>query len=228
MLDRNRFTVFSTMSWLSQNSLSSINLAHNKHLKRLVLPVPGHQALTHLNLDGCENLNCPPSAIAEQGLQAIKLFFLDSEAEWFEKLPSLTVGVIGKSYSGKTSVIESLRKEKRYLTKRIKGDPSDETTTVFNHKNLKMDSVKEIRIIDLGGNGVYHPTYQIALKADFIPVIVVNLHEFKTLATQDPREAVKQLCFDWIAHFYLANPDLGPPLLVLTHKDKLSETDVSS
>jgi len=46
----------------------------------------------------------------------------------------------------------------------------------------------------------------------------------KILNESTHREAVRRLAFDYMSHLYLANPTLGPPKLIFTHKDKFQST----
>jgi len=39
---------------------------------------------------------------------------------------------------------------------------------------------------------------------------------------------VRRLAFDWLAHLYVANPGIGQPKLVLTHKDKFDEENFTT
>ncbi|XP_067944277.1 malignant fibrous histiocytoma-amplified sequence 1 homolog [Watersipora subatra] len=47
------------------------------------------------------------------------------------------------------------------------------------------------------------------------------MEEFNSYLSAGSREGARRLCIDWLSHLYLASPRLDPPVLVLTHTDKL-------
>ena len=97
----------------------------------------------------------------------------------------------------------------------------DGATRVFHVKKLMLPNA-EIVFVDYGGHEVYHIAYQLMVKDRCIPMLVVNLQELLTVQTSKNIEAaVRQTCFDWMSHLYLACPGLGPPILVFTHADKV-------
>ena len=149
------------------------------------------------------------------------------------ELTTVPVAIVGQKMSGKTSLVRSLQTGSRKLTNRVKPENSslldeamDEATKVFKIEDLKLPS-SHVKLIDYGGHEVYHIAYQFMLKERYIPLIVVNLAEFLTLSSsRGPKEATRRLCFDWMSHLYLACPRLGPPILVLTHVDKLTKEEL--
>jgi len=187
--------------------------------------------LKTLNLENCYSITSPPYEVCRQGQHAIRQYFTDMAKGRGKNFPFVTIAVIGNTMAGKTSLIRTLQstKKERVLTNREPGAPVDEATKVFNVEEIEVDGTV-LRLIDLGGQGVYHITYQLTLRQKCIPVVVVNMQQFRDMSgtASNDREAVRRLAFDWLAHLYLANPTLGPPKLIFTHKDmfpSISEFD---
>ena len=213
-------------------TLQVLDLSCSEKLKRF-----GDQLLqlTHLSKLNCslsKQLVHPPFAVCEQGITAVKKYFEDLQLEGGIELTIVPIAVIGQKFSGKTSIVESLKKGKRILTnrRRYSSHPScesmntedmyEEATKVFCIHDLALPNA-ELKLIDYGGHEIYHIAYQLMIKERYLPLIVVNLFEFWEIgSTQSPREAARKLCFDWLSHIYHACPGLGPPLLCLTHTDK--------
>ncbi|XP_067937032.1 uncharacterized protein [Watersipora subatra] len=120
--------------------------------------------------------------------------------------------------AGKSSLIRSLQSGKRELTYRENNSPFDETTKVFQMENLNDSPLK---FIDYGGHDIYQMAYQLVIQERCIPLLVVNMEEFNSYLSGGTRESTRRLCIDWLSHLYLASPRLDPPVLVLTHTDKL-------
>jgi len=124
--------------------------------------------------------------------------------------------------AGKTSLIRTLQStdRRRILTDRSSNAEYDETTKVFNVEEVQVDGTT-LRLIDMGGQEVYHITYHLTLRQNCVPVIVVNMEQYDQISNEfTDKEAVRKLAFDFMSHLYLAHPSLGPPKLVFTHKDK--------
>lgn len=224
MLNQNMFESFPEVLY-TVTSLVQINFKDNRQLYSIDERILNLHFLRKLNLFGCRSFSYPPKSVTDQGLPAVKAFFLDLKVESVTKLPTVLLAVLGNAMSGKTSLIRSLKSGVRQLTKREKGSELDEATRVFNIEEIKLDN-SSIRCIDFGGQDVYHMTYQLAHNENILPCLVVNMEEFAELARQrEAKEAARRLCFDWVAHFYLADPEAGAPLLVLTHKDRLTDVD---
>ena len=203
-------------------NLKKLDLSANSKFTRFDEEFLQLNNLQNLNCEGCSKLIFPPYAVWQQGLSAVKTYLLDYTSEKEIELTQVPVSFVGKAFSGKTSVIKSLQKGKRILTLRQEGSPLDETTKVFNIEEIQLPN-STINIIDHGGCEVYHLVHQLVIKDQFVPVVVVNMEEFNKLShTNGPKEATRHLCFNWLSHLYLACPNLGSPILVLTHADKLS------
>ncbi|XP_067941160.1 uncharacterized protein [Watersipora subatra] len=210
-------------------NLRALSISHNKNLTKIDEKILNLKHLTSLNCDGCFNLVSPPYAVCQQSLTAIKTFFEDLASETPVELTIVPVSVVGHSMSGKTSLIRSLQSRSRELTNRSETNMLDETTKVFQIEGVQLDN-SYAKMIDHGGHEVYHITYRYILKERNIPLIVVNLNAFKSLAKEKGKEAAtEELCWQWLSHIYLACPLLiESPLLVLTHSDKVSDSELQS
>ena len=223
-MSRNKFTAVPDVVWELPN-LETLDLTSNLKLEKLDVQIQNMDSMRELILDACPALQEPPLAVTTMGLGAIKEYYKALSKDQGLLVPSLTVGIIGASFSGKTSLVQSLKAGQRKLTFRQEGSDDDETTVVFGNETLKLDRI-DIRVIDFGGNDVYHPAYQCTFQSNFLPILVVDIKRFQSLSMLcSPTKAVRRLCFDWMSHFYTANPTLGPALLVLTHKDQLDNPE---
>jgi len=211
----------------SLKSLETLNLSHNSDLELRNSKFLQLTMLKKNNLVYCEKIKFPPHRVCEQGVEAIRQFFLDLRMGAGNNLPLVTIAVIGNTMAGKTSLIKTLQNvgRTRVLTNRNAENKIDETTKIFTVEKLEVENVP-LQLIDMGGNEVYHTTYQLALHQNCIPVIVVNLAQYRDhVKKSSKREAVRRLAFDYMSHLYLANPSMGSPKLVLTHKDLFSDTE---
>ena len=202
-------------------SLQNIDIARNREVKEISSEVLKLVNLVELDCEDCTSLTHPPYSVCQQGLSAIQKYFIDLQKDSGVKFVEVPVAVLGCTLAGKTSLVKSLQQNKRYLTERVVSSLTDEATKVFNVEDLDLGKTN-VKFIDYGGHEVYHLVYQLAQKDRCIPLLVVNLKEFHDLSiTNGPREATRRVLFDWLSHLYLACPDLGSPLLVLTHLDQV-------
>jgi len=183
--------------------------------------------LQKIYLSECTKIKIPPLGVCEQGVEAIRQFFLDMTLGAGNSLPLVTIAVIGNTMAGKTSLIQTMQNvgKTRVLTNRNSKSKVDDTTKIFKVEKLEIEKVP-LQLLDMGGNEVYHTTYQLALHQNCVPLIVVNMAQYRDLSQESSeREAVRRLAFDYMSHLYLANPSMGSPKLVLTHKDLFSDTE---
>ncbi|XP_067932882.1 malignant fibrous histiocytoma-amplified sequence 1 homolog [Watersipora subatra] len=207
--------------------LVKLDLGRNTNLEKIESAVLELKSLVRLECRGCENLKVPPYSVCEQGINAIRKFFVDLAADKPVKLVEVPVAVIGNTLSGKTSLFRTLKTGKRALTHRDRSSENDETTRVFQVEDLPLEATK-VKLFDYGGNRVYHLAYQILSKERCVPLIVVDLANFaKNVRDNGKEETCRMVCFDWLSHLYLACPKLGPPILVLTHIDELTSAQRS-
>ncbi|XP_067940836.1 malignant fibrous histiocytoma-amplified sequence 1 homolog isoform X2 [Watersipora subatra] len=210
-------------------NLQTLNISGNQNLTKIDEKILSLEHLTDLNCDRCFNLVSPPYGVCQQNLSAITSFFKDLASEQEVELTIVPVLVVGHSMSGKTSLTRSLQSKSRELTNRSETNMLDEATKVFQIEGVQLDN-SYAKMIDHGGHEVYHITYRYILKERNIPLIVVNLNTFKSLAEKEgEKAAAKELCWQWLSHIYLACPSLvESPLLVLTHSDKVSDSELQS
>ena len=201
--------------------LVTLDLSRNYQLTSLTSQVLSLKNLRYCPLFGCTSLQSPPWNVAQQGLSAIHQYYKDL-AGGKEKLLSTTFAVIGKSRSGKTSLIKTMQKGTRILTGSL-GSAEQISTKVFNFEKVSFGE-RTLYFIDFGGQEIYHHAYRLTLRENCIPVVVVNMHMYVEESDRvGPRESVGALFFDWMAHLYLAHPNMLPPALLLTHKDFFDE-----
>ena len=201
--------------------LKKLDISSNSKLTRIDKSILQLKSLEELDCKDSNLLTFPPYAVCEQGLAATRKYISDYSSEKGVNLIQVPVSFVGEALAGKTSVIKSLQTGKRMLTKRTKTTQLDETTKVFKVEELELKKCS-IKILDHGGHEVYHLVYQMLIREQCVPVVVVNMERFKKLSkTNGSKEATKYLCFNWLSHLYLACPKLGPPILVLTHTDML-------
>ena len=221
-LQKNAFKKFPEQLCHLKN-LKNLNLNENGDLETLDSGIQAMSALSELSLHSCYALSSPPLNFCNQGILAVKQYFTDLERGVSESLPSVTVAIIGRALAGKTSLIWTLQRQERCCTGYVKGD--HRATQVFEFEDVEVQNTK-FRFIDFGGQDIYHQTYRLTLRENCIPVVVVDLKEYDGLSrTIGDREAVRQSYFDWMAHLYLAQPNLPPPMLVLTHKDMFPDEE---
>ncbi|XP_067948730.1 malignant fibrous histiocytoma-amplified sequence 1 homolog [Watersipora subatra] len=201
--------------------LVRLDLSGNEELIALSSQILSLKNLQALWLDGCEALQNPPWNVARQGLPAIQRYYKDL-AGGKEKLVSATVAVIGKCRSGKTSLIKTMQCGTRVLTGTSRL-VEQIFTNAFNFEKVSFDE-RSLYFVDFGGQEIFHHAYRLTLRENCIPVVVVNMHMYVEESERvGPKESVRAFFFDWMAHLYLAHPNMLPPALVLTHKDLLDE-----
>ena len=220
-IDGNKFRQLPAVIY-KLSELQLLSLKWSEDLTRIEKDILNLTKLETLNCDFCPSLKEPPYAVRDQGLDAIKKYFTDlASAEGIE-VTSVPVSLLGNFGAGKSSIKESILRGNRYLTKREERSLVDEATKVFQIDGLSLES-SNVKLIDHGGHEIYHITYQLCMRERCIPVLVVNIEQFAQISDRNgPKEAARRVCFDWLSHFYLGSPDLGSPLLILTHTDKLS------
>jgi len=202
--------------------LRKLDISKNNFLTSLDNKILQLTQLHELKAHGCNALTSPPIEVCKRGITAVRQYYTDLAKGAGKSLPFATIAMLGNTMAGKTSLIKTLQStdRKRVLTNRGSDAEKDETTMVFNVEEFEVDGTA-LRLIDFGGQEVYHITYQLTLRQNCIPVIVVNMEQYNEVSnTSTPREAVRRLAFDYMSHLYLANPTLDAPKLIFTHKDK--------
>ncbi|XP_067947185.1 malignant fibrous histiocytoma-amplified sequence 1-like [Watersipora subatra] len=215
-----------SLSKLSQ--LEKLNISMNYELTKIDEKVMALNKLQTLCCVGCTKLISPPYAVCRDGIHTIREYFKSLSQGKEIEVCDAPVAIVGNSLAGKTSIVKSLRQGKRVLTKRSESDVSfiDEVTKGFEVHDLKLQE-STANLIDHGGQDVYHIAYQYALKENNIPLFVVSFKQFLAIShKKGSRVAAKETCWDWMSHLYLSCPLLGPPLLVFTHADAVSNQRV--
>ena len=223
MLRDNTFTAIPE-PLLKLPNLCLLNMDHLATLKTLHKNFHQLQNLENISIEGCDCLQEPPSHVCQQGVKAIELYYRELQHSSVIQRPVISAAVIGNRMAGKTSLIRSLKHERRSLTHSSFNTQEDETTRVFQVNEVTAGNTN-LRVFDLGGDAVYHISYQLTIRPNYIPIVVVSMEQFDHLASgSNVLEATRQLCMDYLSHLYLACPKLGKPILVLTHQDKLVDS----
>lgn len=213
VLNRNLFTRLPRVVCELKN-LEKLELSYNEHLTSLDFRLL-RTKLADINVRGCNSLHTPPYHECMKGMDAIRQHYDDISDGSERTLAVVTIAVYGQSKSGKTTLIRTLQNPSRE-----RSSAEEELTKVFNIEEVELETENVLRFIDFGGNEAYPASYQLAPKRNCVPVIVVNMKEYEQCVTKvGEMEAVRQLVFDWMSHPYLTQPSLGPPFLVLTHRD---------
>ena len=163
--------------------------------------------------------------MCKQGVSAARKYLFDLKVEAGSNQRLIPVTVIGKSKAGKTSLVRSVQQNKRVLTERnTTAGKLDEATKVFKVCEAEIDATSKLLFVDYGGQSIYHFSYQLTFKTQSVPLLVINIDDFDRLAALNGEEAACQaVCVDWLAHLYISCPRLCRPLVVFTHRDKLTE-----
>lgn len=223
-LTENNFTVLPTVVYELQ-SLERLYLDNNFRLERIGAKIIELKSLEELSCSENSSLVYPPYAVCNQGLSAIKTYFESFSSLQETTKTEMPMRVVGNVFAGKTALVKSLQLGKRCLTYRSKDSPLDEATKVFKVKHLDLLKSR-VNLFDCGGDTIYNIGWSFSYIEKCIPLIVVNMHEFKTLSgRRGLREATRNVCCRWISHLYLPCPHLGAPILVLTHKDMLNSDE---
>ena len=201
-------------------SLNYLDLDKNSHLTRLH---PHVATLSMFRCYGCRNLTEPPYAVCEGGLGNIKQYYADLQAS-SDSITLLTVVLLGRKEAGKSTLLKAM--QEKFCPKLI----PVKKTKVFEFKEVTFQHLdQKVRVIDFGGDEVYHYAYQLACGRDCIPIVVVNLEEYEDLCRKwGPREATRRVAFDWLSHLLLVAPEVEKPLLALTHKDQIKADEKSA
>lgn len=223
-------------TWICDlNNLAHINIAHNNSLTKLNANLKT-SSIVDISCDGCTALVEPPYFVCQGGIKSINPYYEDLE-QGQHPITLSTVAVIGRKMAGKSSLVKSLidksivrtSRQKKQCVQVKKSTIKDEATKVFCFEKLMVSDDQgnedSVKVIDFGGDDVYHYAYQLTFRKDCIPLIVVDMEEYERMSNQwGRREATRKLIYEWIAQLYLACPDLDDPILVLTHKDVFVKT----
>ena len=203
--------------WFDQlQSLTALHLDNNSNLTRLHPHVASLYTFSCLD---CDSITEPPSAVCQGGFEDIRQYYDDLKKGSSEIVLS-TIVLIGRKEAGKSTLLRAMQNgfSAEAKPKKVK------KTAVFEFQevNLKYgDDMQEVQIIDFGGDDVYHYAYQLTFRDNCIPIVVVNIREYKEISEKwGCREAARRVAFDWLSHLLIVSPRVEQPLLVLTHADE--------
>ena len=199
-------------------NLEQLILSGSERMAKISPDVFSLQNLIDVNCDKCIALTVPPYDVCVQGPKAVQKYLFDLEKDR-NSVKFIPVTVIGKSMAGKTSLVRSIQQNKRVLTYRSDVNKLDEATKVFTVCEADIGETKLV-FHDFGGQAIYHFAYQLAVKSQQIPLLVIDIADFqKSGCSMDPVAACRDACYEWLSHLYLACPQMGFPLILLTHRD---------
>jgi GTPase SAR1 family protein len=216
------FIIYS-VSFLSK--LEVLDVERSRALTTIPEGLFSIDTLETVRCEGCFSLTSPPPAVLQQGVTAVRKYLYDLQLEKGRNQRLIPVTAIGQSKAGKTSLVKSVQQNKRVLTERHSdGGKLDEATKVFKVCEAEVNESSKLVFTDFGGQAIYNFSYQLTFKAQCVPLLVIDIEEFDTMASSVGEEAASQdLALAWLAQLYLACPSLGLPVVVLTHRDKLSD-----
>ena len=223
ILDLRNNSLMELPNWFYQlQSLTELSLDRNNSLTRLH---PHVASLHKFTFKGCNSITEPPSAVCQGGLQDIKQYYNDLKKGCTHIVLS-TIVLIGRKEAGKSTLLCAMQSGFNADVK-----PKDvKKTAVFEFQTVNLkngDETLEVQIVDFGGDDVYHYAYQLTFRENCIPLVVVNIAEYKEISKKwGRREAARRVAFDWLSHILIVSPDVEKPLLVLTHVDKLENKEV--
>ena len=202
----------------------------NRELTSLPKSLLRISTLEKVVCDDCYKLTSPPRALCKQGVQAVKKYFDDLKLDKASNQRLIPVTVIGKSRAGKTSLVKSMQKNERVLTKRspVTGK-LDEATKVFKVCEAEVDDTSKLVFADFGGQSIYHFAYQLTFKVRCVPFLVIDIADFDRQVAQDGgsgEAACQDVCMEWLSDLYVACPKLECPVVVLTHRDEIADNDL--
>ena len=204
--------------WFDQlHSLREVNLDNNSSLTRLH---PHVASLHTFSYKKCDSITEPPSAVCQGGLEDIRQYYNDLK-EGSMEIALSTIVLIGRKEAGKSTLLRAMQNG---FGAEAKPKGVNKTAVFeFQEVNLKYgDDMQEVQIIDFGGDDVYHYAYQLTFRDNCIPIVVVNIKEYKEISEKwGCREAARRVAFDWLSHLLIVSPRVEQPLLVLTHADEL-------
>lgn len=201
-------------------NLEEIDVNGNASLSTIHAQIFHLEKLDTTNCVNCRSMVSPPYAVCKQGLTAIKKYLADPEGVGVRFFP---VTVIGESMAGKTSLVRSIQNNRRVLTSRSSHSKLDEATKVFKIQEVDVNVKDKLSFHDFGGQAIYQFANQLTQMTQFVPILVIDIAEFDRLLLEQGAEAAcDAVCFNWLSNLYLSCPQTGPPLVVLTHCDRLS------
>jgi Leucine-rich repeat (LRR) protein len=161
-------------------NLRSLALWHNQ-LTRIPQALVELPHLEYLGLIG-NNLQDPPQEIADQGLEAMRNYFRQKQAQGTEKLFESRLLIVGEPGAGKTSLMRKLLKED-YVAE---PGASESTTGVnvetgWTFPTEEKDQPFQVNIWDFGGQEIQYTTHQFFLSPRVVYVLLADGRKQHTL-----------------------------------------------
>ena len=217
ILDLRSNSLIELPDWFDQlQSLTELSLDRNNSLTHLHPHVASLHTFTYQE---CYSIKEPSSAVCRGGFNDIKQYYIDLN-EGSEDIVLSTIVLIGRKEAGKSTLLRAMHNG--FSAEAKPGEVKKTAVFEFEKVNLKHDGdVQEVQIIDYGGDDVYHYAYQLTFRNNCIPIVVVNMKEYKEISDKwGFREAARRVAFDWLSHLLIVSPRVEQPLLVLTHADE--------
>ncbi|MEH2339011.1 COR domain-containing protein [Nostoc sp.] len=151
------------------SQLTTLYLSGNQ-LKTLPEAIARLQQLTILNLSG-NPIEKPPPEIVEQGIEAIRDYFRQLQAEGTDYLCEAKLLIIGEGGAGKTTLTKKIEDQNYQLQE----EDSTKGIEVIQW-GFPMENGREFRvnIWDFGGQEIYHETHQFFLTKRSLYVLVAD------------------------------------------------------
>ncbi|CAK8715957.1 hypothetical protein GCAAIG_05360 [Candidatus Electronema halotolerans] len=187
------------------NSLTLLNLDTNQ-LSALPSEIGQLTKLTELYLSG-NPLTSPPIEIARQGIEAIRQYFANLQAE-DQPLNQVKVLLVGDGAAGKTSLVKKLLGEEF--------DQHEDTTHGISIRGWDVTAGGQpikVNIWDFGGQEIMHATHQFFLSKRSLYVLVLD-------GRKDERPEY------WLQHIESFGGD-SPVLVVLNKQDANPSFDIN-
>ncbi|WP_448265105.1 COR domain-containing protein [Nostoc sp. DSM 114159] len=155
--------------------LTILNLGYNQ-LTTLPEAITNLQNLTKLNLSS-NPIEKPPPEIVAKGLQAIKNYFRQLEAEGTDYLYEAKLLIVGEGGAGKTTLAKKIQDQNYQLQE----EDSTKGIEVIQW-GFPMDNGREfqVNIWDFGGQEIYHATHQFFLTKRSLYVLVADTRKEDT------------------------------------------------
>ncbi|WP_446009021.1 COR domain-containing protein [Candidatus Electrothrix sp.] len=182
---------------LQLKNLTELDLSNNQ-FTTLPLEVTRLTKLEKLYLKGCP-LTSPPAEIAQQGIEAVRSYFVSLKEE-VQPLNEVKVILVGDGAAGKTS-----------LVKRLFGEAFDQCEPITHGINIRNwqvhaeDKAIKVNIWDFGGQEIMHATHQFFLSKRSLYVLVLD-------GRRDERPEY------WLRHVESFGGD-SPVLIILNKQD---------
>ncbi|MGH2412832.1 MAG: COR domain-containing protein [Microcystaceae cyanobacterium] len=174
-LNRNQLTSLPESISRLQN-LTTLNLWNNQ-ITTIPESITRLQNLTIFDLEH-NPIETPPLEIVNKGIEAIKSYFRQLEAEGKDYLYEAKLLIIGEAGAGKTTLAKKIENPDYQLQKNEK---STEGIDVIQY-TFKMDNNKVFRvnIWDFGGQEIYHATHQFFLTKRSLYALVADTRKEDT------------------------------------------------